>query len=351
MRLPDQKSGECWRLRFDSIDEPILGEKWLAVFNEHWAAYQRWYLSEDYRKRPTYRECRKQLGYYMPELLATYDDICELAGGSDWVSRFLSLYCPPRYITGCSQVVWQGAYKASPALIRNYDYHPKLLDAVVLKSAWNGKSTIGMTDCLWGVTDGMNEDGLALSLTFGGSPAVGVGFGIPIILRYILEFCSTVDEAAEVLTHVPTHMTYNITMLDKSGKFLTAFIGPDQPPIIRPVAVATNHQGLNYHDDYHIDTKTLEREQLLNHCFFDANIDEDSMLDMFLHPPLYTCRYNSGFGTVFTSHYRPNSGEIFYYWPYDRWDCSFDTFTDSSRLIYYTSQGAFVEKGFLPIIK
>lgn len=351
MQPSNKQSEKSWRLRFDSIDEPTLGPKWLAVFDEHWEAYQRWYLSEGHKKRPAYRKCRQQLVQYMPELLRTYDEICELVGGSDWASRFLSLYCPPRYITGCSQIVWPGQYGASPALIRNYDYHPKLLDAVVLKSAWNGKSVIGMTDCLWGVTDGMNEDGLALSLTFGGSKAVGAGFGIPIILRYILEFCSTVDQAAEVLSHVPTHMAYNITLLDKSGKFLTAFISPDQPPAIRPVAVATNHQGLNHQEEYHIKTKTVEREQLLNHCFADGNMDEGRMLDMFLHPPLYTNRYNSGFGTVFTAHYRPNSGEIFYYWPYDRWDCSFATFTDSSRLIHYTAWGALVEKGLLPTVK
>ncbi len=337
-----------WRVRFDSVDEAQLGEKWLRIYREHTAAYQRWYLSEGLKKRPTYRTCRKKFSEYMPELLPTYDRLCELAGGSDWVSRFLSLYCPPRYITGCSQIVWPGQ---TYSLIRNYDYHPQLLDGVVLKSAWNGKAVIAMTDCLWGATDGMNEDGLAISLTFGGAASVGEGFGIPLIIRYILEFCSNVDEAAAVFSRVPTHMAYNVTMLDKSGRFLTAFISPNNPPAIRPVPVATNHQGVDRYQPRHIETQTVEREQLLNHCFADGNMDEGKMLNLFMHPPLYTNRYANGFGTVFTSHYRPATGEVYYYWPNDVWDCSFSAFVDSSRLVNFTPWGAVMEKGLMPAIK
>jgi len=38
---------------------------------------------------------------------------------------------------------------------------------------------MGMSDCLWGLLDGVNGDGLCASLTFGGRRIVGVGFGIP----------------------------------------------------------------------------------------------------------------------------------------------------------------------------
>ena len=53
---------------------------------------------------------------------------------------------------------------------------------------------------------GINDAGLALSLTFGGRNVVGDGFAISIVLRYILEFCATAAEAAEVLSRVPVHM-------------------------------------------------------------------------------------------------------------------------------------------------
>lgn len=350
-KAAEKAAHTTWRVRFDTIDEAKPGKKWQSVYHEHAKLYQRWYLYEGYKNRPDYRACRQKLRQYMPEIVGTYDTLCDLAGGSDWVSRFLSLYCPPRYITGCSQIVWPGQYGQPYSLIRNYDYHPQLLDGVIFKSAWNGKSVIAMTDCLWGVLDGMNEDGLAISLTFGGDTSVSEGFGIPLIIRYALEFCSTAAEAAEVFRRVPSHMTYNVTMLDKSGKFLTAYLTPNCTPTIRPVPVATNHQGNNYQRGYGIETQTVEREQLLNHCFADGRMHEMAMIDLFLHPPLYTSRYDNGFGTVFTSHYRPASGEIFYYWPYDVWDCSFDRFKESARLVNFNSRGAIVEKGLMPPFK
>ena len=52
-----------------------------------------------------------------------------------------------------------------------------------------------MSDCLWGLLDGMNDAGLAVSLTFGGRPVLGDGFGIPLVMRYVLETCEDVAEA------------------------------------------------------------------------------------------------------------------------------------------------------------
>ena len=53
-----------------------------------------------------------------------------------------------------------------------------------------------MSDCLWGLLDGVNDAGLAVSLTFGGRRDVGDGFGIPIVVRYLLEVCSDVSRRA-----------------------------------------------------------------------------------------------------------------------------------------------------------
>src|SRR5882724_2636737 len=117
-----------------------------------------------------------------------------------------------------SQAVWS---KDEPFLVRNYDYSPQLCEGVILKTSWNGRQVISMNDCMWGVLDGINEDGLAVSLSFGGRRAVGVGFGVPLVLRYILEFCTSTAEAVEVLERVPVHMAYNVTVLDRTDRFVT----------------------------------------------------------------------------------------------------------------------------------
>ena len=58
---------------------------------------------------------------------------------------------------------------------------------------------------------------------------VGDGFGVPIILRYILQVCTTTEEAGQVLRRVPCHMSYNVTVVDAERHFLTAYLAPDRP--------------------------------------------------------------------------------------------------------------------------
>jgi predicted choloylglycine hydrolase len=66
-----------------------------------------------------------------------------------------------------------------------------------------------MSDCVWGALDGMNAAGLAVSLNFGGRRVEGPGFGVILIVRYILETCRNAVEALAVLRRVPVHLSYN----------------------------------------------------------------------------------------------------------------------------------------------
>src|ERR1700681_4638972 len=97
---------ETIHLTLRSIREDQPGPGWQALFERHWPAYQQWFLSEGALARPGYATSRKELGQYMPELLPTYEQLIDLAGGGDLAARFLSLYCPPPFISGCSQAVW-----------------------------------------------------------------------------------------------------------------------------------------------------------------------------------------------------------------------------------------------------
>ena len=315
-------------LLFRTIAEDRAGAKWQALFDEHWPAYRHWHLSEGIEARPTYRDCRVKLKVFMPELLPTYERLCELAGGGDTAARFLSLYRPPAYITGCSQVVWPGS---EPILIRNYDYSPALCQGAILLSRWNGRAVLAMIDCLWGVLDGVNEAGLAASLTFGGRRVAGEGFGIPLIVRYLLEFCDTTAEAAAVLRRVPSHMAYNVTVVDKTGAFITALMAPDRETRITQLPIAANHQ---LHVDWHKfarATATLERERFLFFRLQDSKMTRERLSACFLRPPLHTTAYGRGFGTVYTAVYRPAAGQARYIWPDGSWQQSIGQFTEGLR--------------------
>src|SRR5204863_7610241 len=110
-------------------------------------------------------------------------------------------------------------------------------------TAVGGRRSIGMSDCLWGLLDGMNLEGLACSLTFGGRRAIGQGFAIPLVMRYLLQTCSDVKEARATLARLPYSLAHNVTVADRSGAFLTAYLSPDLDPIFRDHPAATNHQG------------------------------------------------------------------------------------------------------------
>jgi predicted choloylglycine hydrolase len=202
-------------------------------------------------------------------------------------------------------------------------------------SCWNGRRVIAMGDCLWGVLDGMNDSGLAVSLAFGGRRVVGDGFGVPIILRYVLEFCDTVDQAVDALERIPTHMSYNVTVLDRSNQFRTVFLAPDRPPVTRQLPVATNHQGRVEWRKHAEVTGSLERESFLISRLADSEETDQGFIRSFLCAPLYSTSYDRGFGTLYSTWYRPRLGEMALYWPGVAWTQSFDRFCESSRTIHY----------------
>lgn len=319
-------------LVFRAITEMEAGAKWRAEFQRHWPAYARWYLSQGEEARPTYLACRRALTAHMPELLDTYDSLCELAGGSDLAARFLSFYCPPPYLTACSQAVWPGE---EPTLARNYDYNPRFADGLLLQSRWNGRRVMAMSDCLWGLVDGMNDAGLALSLTFGGRRVVGQGFGVPLILRYCLETCDRVSEVAAVLKRVPTHMAYNVTALDAQGRHLTAFLSPDRETVITRQRVATNHQERVEWHEHARATATVERERYLLQRLTLHDEPAPKFMDAFLKPPLYSTAFTHGFGTLYTAVYQPRKGAMELRWPGGRWPQSFAKFDDGARAVRY----------------
>lgn len=317
-------------LHFKAISEEQPGPIWAGLFQSFWPSYHRWWVSEGLTGRPTYRECRLALKQHMPEMLPLYDELCELAGGSDSAARFLSFYCPPPYMSGCSQAIWQGA---RPLLVRNYDYNPAAFDAILLSTRWQGRRVIGMADGMIGLIDGMNDAGLALSLTFGGRRELGEGFGIPLILRYVLQTCETLDEAAAVLGRVPCHMSYNVTCLDAERNYFTAYLTPDRPTVISHVPVATNHQQRVEWSSHARFTATVERQRFLLNRLTMHPETQDRFISMFLRPPLYSTAFSSGFGTLFTAAYMPAEGEMQVWWPHHVWTHSFESFTAGSQFI------------------
>ncbi|MEM7696374.1 MAG: C45 family peptidase [Pseudomonadota bacterium] len=303
-------------LTFHAVAEDGPGPAWAALFAEHWPAYRKWWLSDGIEQRPTYAASRNALKHYMPELMPIYEALCDLAGGGDFAARFLSFYCPPRYLSACSQAIWPGE---EPLLVRNYDYSPQLFDAVALRTQWGGRAVEGVSDGLWGMVDGVNDAGLAVSLTFGGRKVVGDGFGVPIILRYVLQTCETAVEAGRALARIPCHMSYNVTALDAKRQYLTAYLAPDRPAIITHQAAVTNHQERVEWASHARFTATVERERFLLQRLTLHEDNDNAFISAFLRPPLYSVAFRQGFGTLYTAAYRPRTGGMTLLWPNNAW--------------------------------
>ena len=323
---------------FSSISEPTLpGPKWQQLFNLYWPVYAAWFKANSTNDEPDLMASQIALKHYMPEMLPTYGRLCNLINADETAARFLTGFQPPAYATGCSQAILT---ENVVQLVRNYDYHPDLAEGRLLLSAWNGKEVIANCDCLAGVLDGMNEDGLVVSLTYGGRKEVGKGFGIPFILRYVLEFCSNVKEAVEALTRIPSHQSYNVTAIDRTGAFKTVRLAPDRAPYITDERYTVNHQGKVDWPENAQFNKTIERGQFLENVL-SKKVDADTLVDKFLYQaPLYNTRFTEGFGTLYTAVYRPEEGMIQIRWPNETMIQSFDDFREEEKIIEFSSSDA-----------
>ncbi len=304
-------------LTFRSIVEWEPGERLAAAFAASRPGYGAWYLRDGEAARPTYAACAAALRRHMPELEPTYERLVELAGGGDLEARFLSLWNPPPIFAACSIAAWTGA--EGPALVRNYDYLPTLCDATLLASAWSGARVLAMTDCVWGVLDGVNEHGLAAALAFGGRRVVGEGFAVTLILRYALELCRDVAEAAEAIGRVPVNLAYNVGLVDRAGTVAVLQVGPDRDPVLTPAHVCANRQGATEWAEHAETSDTLAREAALAALVSDPAMTLRALEAAFTAAPLHRTTATQPWGTVYTAAYDTADPGVRLRWPDDAW--------------------------------
>lgn len=316
-------------LTLHAFREDRPGPRWRAVYDATWPQYRSWYLRPGTGRRPSVVEAEQALLRYMPELHPTWKRLVALTGGNATAAAMLTHWNMPAFAPGCSQVV---IHTGPRALIRNYDYHPDLFEQVVMSTRFSDRQVIGTSDCLWGLLDGMNSDGLAVSLTFGGAKGNGTGFGIPLVVRYLLEVASTVEAAVSALSRLPVSMSYNLTLTDRGGDFRTVYLAPERVMEERDCPLATNHRFDRPEDPAHAHRfRSLERQAHIRDLLADRP-HADHVAEEFLRPPLRSHDYANGFGTLYTADYRPDSGEVHYRWPGTAWTRRFDSSDAEMRL-------------------
>ncbi|MGD9620080.1 MAG: C45 family autoproteolytic acyltransferase/hydrolase [Mycolicibacterium sp.] len=317
-------------LTLHAYREAEPGPRWRALYDATWPAYRRWYTREGLAVRPSLRECRDALIRYLPELVPTWERLCRLSRNDSVAARMLSMWRMPAFAVGCSQAVLPGE---QPALVRNYDYDPSLFEAVIASTDYSRRRRVlGTSDMLWGLLDGMNEDGLAVSLAFGGRPDVGAGFGIPIVLRYVLETCATVEQAVGALRRIPVSQSYNVALVDIAGEHATVFVAPGQPAEVSGLHATTNHRlDQVEHHAHAARFNSAGRRARLEEVRAGEPTSRKLVAAM-LAPPMRNDQFELGFGTLYTAEYRPAAGVATWHWPETYWSRGFDD-TDEVRKI------------------
>ncbi|APE42138.1 hypothetical protein BOO69_00980 [Sulfitobacter alexandrii] len=319
-------------LTFDAISEDESGPKWLARWQRSWPAYEAWFTARGGDAGPDRAACEAALAEHMPELLDTHAKLTRLTGGSDRAARFLSAWCPPSYLGGCSLLA--AADAQSVRLVRNYDLSPDLNEGLLLRSAWTGTPVMGMVEFLWGLSDGINGHGLSVALAYGGGSETGRGFGICLILRYVLETCRDVPEAQAVLDRIPSHMGYNLVLADRAGRTASVEMLPGGGTRHMPRPLATNHQHGTTAPERPAFTRTRERYDHLETLVGDR-AEPIGLAKRFMESPLFQDNYGQGFGTLFTAEYDPRAGGLTLHWPTDKWHQTLDALEEGSRTVIY----------------
>ena len=294
-----------------------------ALFAPAWPAYRRYFLRDGEAERPTYAESQRALREHMPELVPALKAIGEAVGGGDLEARLLSHWCPPPLFAACSMMTWT---RGQHAIVRNYDYPPLAIDATVLASTLTGTKVLAVSDCLVGVLDGVNEHGLALALSFGGRAVVGRGFGIALVLRYVLETCRTVPEAVAVFGRLPVHLAYNVALVDRAGSEAIVYLSPDRSAVVSGKTTCANRQGATEWPEHAIFSATETREHTLDALTRDPSLTLDASVRRFLLQPLFRPTERSSWGTVYTSVLDADAAELTLHWPDRSWTLSLADF-------------------------
>jgi predicted choloylglycine hydrolase len=326
-------------LTFEAVLEDSPGRKWQTAFRRHWPGWKAWYLAGRAADTPSLRESERALNRHMPEFVPIWQRLVGLAGNDEDAARFLTFWRPPAYLAQCSQAVLVDHDR--PVLVRNYDLDPALNEATILNSAWNRRRVIGSMEAIAGLADGINDRGLALSIAFGGRQVVGPGFGIPLITRYVLEICGDTEEAVEVLRRVPSHQSYNVTLLDRKGAHAVVLVAPDRPTIVTRELTITNHQtDVDWHERARF-SRTVERKRFLDELLARPGLEPAVLIEAFLAPPLFNTEYGRGFGTLYTASYRPLDGSMTMHWrDQTPWQQSFRAFSPGRRSVWYSTAAA-----------
>jgi hypothetical protein len=167
-----------------------------------------------------------------------------------------------------------------------------------------------------------------------GRTVTGRGFGIPLVLRYVLETATSVRAAVAILQRLPVHMAYTVALVDRHGRHATVFVAPDRGAEVVRRLVSTNHQRRVEWPRHALATSSVERAAAIE-AAMRARPSLGEIVSTFLRPPVFQTGYQRGYGTLYTAIYRPSLAAAELVWPTARWVQTCGAFAEGTRMISF----------------
>lgn len=214
------------------------GYKWGALLNKN---------GKKLNSCPTYevdevkiqfgRDCKNIFEKYYPEIV---EEVKGIAHGNETSFEYLcgmlfSMYCF-EFDNKCTCFAINN--KDQILFGRNSDFLVSLekLYMNCLYNLDNVYSFNGNTTAFVQMEDGVNEEGLAVGLTFIYPKLRKPGFNAGILVRYILEKCKTTEEAIAAIKTLPIASQQTNTLADKNGHIAVVECNCEKVVVITPKA-------------------------------------------------------------------------------------------------------------------
>lgn len=267
-------------------------------------------------------KCEKICRTVYPSILEEMEGFCSSSGIAmeEWSTRFFTIYAfPPFQGCTCLAVGGENGY-----LARNSDFLPQ---AASLCSSYvfhfpETKSFFANSTTPTQMEDGVNEDGLAVGLTFLYPTVRKPGLHAGLLVRYLLEHCQDVPEAIKALKHLPISSMQTLTLADKSGRIAVVECNCEEVEVVSPnqenFLAATNHLQSNKMCRYQTRMPDLIHSQerlktVQNSCLNKKEeIDIEWLKKLFSRQMGFLCQYQpeEGMDTLWSVIYDLKRGEI-----------------------------------------
>lgn len=239
---------------------------------------------------------------FMP---AMWDEINGLADALDMkiiqaIEQFGGYYLDYQQ-SGCS------IYTGKDYFVRNYDFHPRSYDGryMLYQPSDSGYATIGPSMQITGRTDGMNEKGLTMGYNFVNRRGSEDGFLCNMIGRIILENCTNVQDAINLLHQLPHRNAFSYVLLDQKGISKVVEASP-RKVVVRDAHFCTNHfETLTAENRFHLKDSLRRKQLLLEKGDKVAHAYDAFRMMNHVEENIYGTNYGSSSGTLHTAIYYP----------------------------------------------